>query len=250
MKLKKSLFISLCFSILLLFQSHNLHAKPGKIFFSPEEWIKGDIDLWKDESGKEILLIKLDFGSLTIPKSKIYNIEYDPGELFSNRQTKKQVPDEGDASSSPILYEPYIRIASAKQQLDPELIKAVIKQESNFNFKDVSQKGAEGLMQLMPDTAKKLGVKNSFDPWENIQGGTRYLRIMLETFNGDLNKALAAYNAGPGAVKKYGDIPPYKETQGYVKNVLLYYKTYKGINLYSFEDGNGKLVFTDMPYLP
>jgi soluble lytic murein transglycosylase-like protein len=93
-------------------------------------------------------------------------------------------------------------------------------------------------------------VEDAFDPWENIHGGTRYLRMMIEDFNGDLTKALAAYNAGPAAVKKYGRIPPYRETRGYVKNVLRYYQMYRGGRLFAFEDKNGGLVITDQPYLP
>ena len=148
---------------------------------------------------------------------------------------------------APVIYDDYIHQASQKHHLDPNLVKAVIKQESNFNRSDVSWKGAQGLMQLMPDTARRLGVYNSFDPYENIHGGTRYLQLMLLNFNGNLAKALAAYNAGPEAVRKYGRIPPYRETQDYVRKVLHYYKIYRGSRLMAFEDRDGKLVFTDIP---
>ena len=119
-------------------------------------------------------------------------------------------------------YEGIIKQASQRFNVDSSLIKAVIKAESDFNHRAVSQKGAQGLMQLMPGTADAMRVDNPFNPEENIFGGTRYLSLMLSRFKNDTRLALAAYNAGPGAVEKYGKVPPYKETQRYVKNVLAY----------------------------
>lgn len=120
----------------------------------------------------------------------------------------------------PNNYENIIKKAADQFQLPERLISSIIQHESNFNTDAVSTAGAQGLMQLMPGTAKFLGVKNSFDPEQNIMGGARYLKQMLNQFDGDMKLALAAYNAGPGNVKKYGGIPPFKETQNYVNKVL------------------------------
>ncbi|MDR1300047.1 MAG: lytic transglycosylase domain-containing protein [Oscillospiraceae bacterium] len=112
--------------------------------------------------------------------------------------------------------------ASAEYGVPLDLLRAVARAESGFNPNAVSRCGAVGVMQLMPGTARSLGVTDSYDPEQNIMGGAKYLRQMLDEFNGDTQLALAAYNAGPGAVKKYGGIPPYAETQGYVRTVTKY----------------------------
>src|SRR5215472_7718569 len=110
--------------------------------------------------------------------------------------------------------------ASGRYRLDPDLVNSVIKAESDFHVRAVSPKGAQGLMQLMPGTASQLGVKNAFDPEANVDGGTKYLRELLEKYNFDLVKALAAYNAGPQRVEQFGGVPPYYETRAYVAKIV------------------------------
>ncbi|MFQ3545121.1 lytic transglycosylase domain-containing protein [Halobacillus rhizosphaerae] len=114
----------------------------------------------------------------------------------------------------------YIKDASNKYGVNEQLIRSVVNAESSFNPKAVSHAGAQGLMQLMPDTARGLGVSDPLDPEQNVMGGTKYLRQMLDRYNGDEKLALAAYNAGAGNVDKYGGVPPFKETQQYVKKIL------------------------------
>ncbi|WP_026767626.1 lytic transglycosylase domain-containing protein [Selenomonas ruminantium] len=116
-----------------------------------------------------------------------------------------------------------IEAAARKYKVDPKLVAAVAEVESNGNQEAVSSAGAIGVMQLMPDTAASLGV-DPYNKQQNIEGGAKYLRQMLDTFGGDTKKAVAAYNAGPGAVKDYGGVPPYKETQNYVSKVLDIYR--------------------------
>jgi soluble lytic murein transglycosylase len=120
-----------------------------------------------------------------------------------------------------------IEMNARRFSLDGALIMAVIKVESDFDPATISHRGAQGLMQLMPDTAREVGVDNPFDPSESISGGSMYLRRMLDSFDSNLDYALAAYNAGPTAVRKYGGIPPYQETQNYVKKVKQYIEYYR-----------------------
>jgi soluble lytic murein transglycosylase len=128
----------------------------------------------------------------------------------------------GDSSMRAI-----IRRHAATFRLEEALVRAVIKAESGYNPRAVSKKGALGLMQLMPDTARLLKVRDPLDAEENIRGGSRYLRLMLDEFNGNLDLALAAYNAGPNAVRRHGGIPPYEETRTYVDRVKTYMQHYR-----------------------
>ena len=124
------------------------------------------------------------------------------------------------AAQNPTRLDEVVANASSRHQIDPDFINSVIHAESGFNPRAVSPKGAQGLMQLMPQTASKLGVVNAFDPAANVEGGTAYLRELLEKYNYDMIKALAAYNAGPQRVAQYHGVPPYRETQAYVARIV------------------------------
>jgi len=134
---------------------------------------------------------------------------------------------ESNLSRRAARFETIIRYYGVRYNIDPHLIRAVIRTESAFDPRAVSKKGAKGLMQLMPGTARELRVRDPFDPEENIRGGTKYLRSLLNTFDENLSLALAAYNAGPTLVKRERRIPRIKETQRYVNRVLRFYKQYK-----------------------
>ena len=143
---------------------------------------------------------------------------------------QQQVANQDGAAATPQAtpaIEQLVQTNSASQGVDPDLIRAVMANESAFDPNATSSAGAQGLMQLMPQTAAEVGVTNSYDPSQNVAGGTRYLRTLLDRFGGNLTNAVAAYNAGPEAVDKYNGVPPYPETQSYVKNVLDTYKQYK-----------------------
>jgi soluble lytic murein transglycosylase-like protein len=124
-------------------------------------------------------------------------------------------------------YSEWIRQAATLYQIPEQLVRAVIKCESDYDPRALSPAGAIGLMQLIPETALRMQVRDPWDPRENIFGGTRYLRVLANMFNGDLELTIAAYNAGEGAVTRYGGIPPYAETQAYVVNVVSYYRRYR-----------------------
>jgi soluble lytic murein transglycosylase-like protein len=131
-------------------------------------------------------------------------------------------------------YSPLVADAARRYGVDPALVAAVIESESGFNPRATSPAGAKGLMQLMDGTARGLGVTDSYDPVQNVHGGTKYLRQMLDKYNGDARLALAAYNAGGGAVDRFGGIPPYPETQRYVPRVLAAAEKYRGLGTHGF----------------
>jgi len=147
-------------------------------------------------------------------------------------------------------YNHLIRSASFKYGIEPSLIRAVITVESNWDSSAVSKKGAIGLMQIMPETASDMNIVNPYDPGENIEAGTKYLRFMLDRFDGDLDLALAAYNAGPAKVERSGGVPDIAETRKYIKKVLSIHRNrHTGTNarIYRIVNNSGSILFTDNP---
>jgi len=191
------------------------------------------IDTYKLIDETSIQLTLKSGGSITMPLGRVERIVDDeivPAEVVA--EVKKIVEEEGgifpkrswrySETSRPIFksrFDTIIVEAAKKFDVDAALVSAVIKAESDFNPHEVSNKGARGLMQLMPSTAERFGVANSFDPAANIYGGVRYLRWLLEKFNGNADLAVAAYNAGEGNVWKYNGVPPFRETINYINRI-------------------------------
>ncbi len=151
-------------------------------------------------------------GFVDVPTQEIVSVE--------RQEVPLPPPPPAAQAATPENVDRWVSSASDQHQVDADLIRSVIKAESGFNPRAVSPKGAQGLMQLMPQTANQLGVKDAFAPGENIEGGTRYLRDLLELYHNDMAKALAAYNAGPQRVAQYNGVPPYRETHAYVARVI------------------------------
>lgn len=178
----------------------------------------------KPEFAKELDLAIGNMDSIKQPKPTILTPKEVTLKVDSLRDI--EIAESAKNKHKPRTINEIIESESKAKGLDPDLVKAVVKAESNFNPRAESPKGAMGLMQLMPGTAEDLGVENPFDPTQNIKGGTKYLKELLDTFK-DKDLAVAAYNAGPGAVRKYKGIPPYSETKGYVKKVNTYLNEYR-----------------------
>lgn len=181
---------------------------------------------WTAQSGADIYRYEDDEGIVHFtdaPTDKRFKIFM--RDLKKDRELRTKL--KYASSVNPAEYEQLIKNCADKYGVSTSLVKAVIHAESGYNPNAVSSKGASGLMQLMPGTAKSLNVADRFNPKDNVEGGVKYLRFLLDTFRGDVSLALAAYNAGLSKVAKYGGIPPYNETRTYVNRVLSYMQTYQ-----------------------
>jgi hypothetical protein len=204
------------------------------LFLSPA--VHADIYKYTDENGV-ICFTDAPFGKKTEKVAQEKTSDLSVESRASQTPGKRPA---ASASAGPVDYTAYVREAASKYEIEPELIRAVIRAESNGNHRAVSRKGAMGLMQLMPQTASDMNVSNPFNPEENIEGGTRYLRYLIEKFNGDITLALAAYNAGPRTVEKYGNVPPITETVQYVKKVFAFYRGGRNVTVQGGRDSATK----------
>ncbi|HEV2196487.1 MAG TPA: lytic transglycosylase domain-containing protein [Candidatus Acidoferrum sp.] len=169
--------------------------------------------------------LQLQGGWMDVSTADVVKIE--PEEVFQPIVQPQVAAPATAATANQPPYQEFVVAAASRYGVDAELISSVMEVESHFNPKAISAKNARGLMQLLPETAARLGVKDIFDPKENIDAGTHYLHDLLQLYNNDLTLALAAYNAGPDKVQKYGNVPPYRETQSYVKQVQKKYQKNK-----------------------
>jgi soluble lytic murein transglycosylase-like protein len=173
-------------------------------------------------------------------------------ETAARPSSRSVAPSPASPASIPSAYLDIINSACDRHGVDPSLVHAIVKVESDFDAYAVSRRGAMGLMQLMPQTAVDMNIKNSFNPTENIDGGVKYLRYLIDRYEGNLSLALAAYNSGETAVKRWGTVPPFKETQNYVKRILQIYNGGNGpfVTRYTIYMGygeDGALLITDNP---
>jgi soluble lytic murein transglycosylase-like protein len=218
---------------------------------------RAQIVSYLDDSGKRTF-VNADPPPVPIPARKAAGLP--PGftqvSLRTGRASSYTTPELSAAALvNRAKIEEMIREVSARYRVDPALVRAVIETESNYNSTAISRRGALGLMQLVPTTAHQMGVSNALDPRENLDGGVRYLHSLLERYNGDLDRALAAYNAGPGAVDRAGGVPRFRETREYVQKVTdSYYRPGSDRLPRSFEarqpiyravEADGRVVFTN-----
>jgi soluble lytic murein transglycosylase-like protein len=217
---------------------------------------QGQVVSYLDASGKRIF-VNADPAPSRRPPKPLFVGKDATGAALRTTQTYSAASSEVSAAEQANREKitQMIREVSDRYRVDPALVRAVIETESNWNSTAVSRKGALGLMQLVPGTAQQMGVNNAFDPKQNLDGGVRYLHSLLTRYNGDLDRALAAYNAGPGAVDRAGGVPHYRETRSYVQKVTdSYFRP--GSNrlprafeqrrpIYRSVEADGRVVFTN-----
>lgn len=199
---------------------------PSMIHTAPSSPAPSQLRHWSAVTMAASLLVgTLAISVPTAAQIKVKTLDDGTREIYNETQVQRARRHAGRLLPPPSAsgLEPVIRRYALEHGLSPRLVQSVVQVESGYNSRALSSKGAMGLMQLMPDTARELGVRDPWDPAENIRGGVRYLKQQLRRFGGDLQLALAAYNAGPGAVSRYGAIPPYPETLDYVRKVLALY---------------------------
>lgn len=225
-------------------------APPSGVVLKNGKFIAGIVEIQDQE-----IFLEKSYGMLRFHKDDILKIygakalpKRDEGFIQMLRRTRiAQQKPARKIQKRKTLYDSLIEKHAKRQNLEPALVKAVVQAESDFKPYTVSSRGARGLMQLMPSTAQSLGVKSIFDPTQNIAGGSRYLKTMMDTFGGDMKLALAGYNAGPNAVRRHKGIPPYKETLNYVERVMRSYRNYRpSLPLYWRMEREG-LVLTNVP---
>ena len=216
----------------------------------------GQLSSYVDERGN-LVYTNADSPARARPQPKRTPRHRMPRPKPSRRQPNRPnaLPGALPKSINPDVLHQIVQETAQKHDVDPALVSAVISTESNWNTSALSRKGAQGLMQLVPETAQKLGVFNAWDPQQNIDGGVRYLHMLLDRYNGDLPKALAAYNAGPSAVDRWGGVPNYPETQEYVRKVTHTYFQPGSANpsgsragskpIYRFATDDGRVIFTN-----
>lgn len=209
----RSLNIRLQLALLILCTATTFAAGPAQMRTAYDLTLKNGFTIHhyrREVIGSQTRLYIDDKNYVDVPTSEISEIT----------ESQEPIPTVAPELRSQVDLRQVVATASDKTNIDPDLITSVIHAESAFNPKAVSVKGAQGLMQLMPDTAARLGVRDAFDPSANVNAGTEYLRELLLQYNGDMAKALAAYNAGPLRVQQYHGVPPYRETRAYVAQII------------------------------
>lgn len=204
-------------------QNRTVELSEGAEFKTFEDVMNSSLNVHTRFNVKKNTTNPVKFGSLTTQNVKAEVVDTVKKSNTIEEQMASVTFNSASKTAEKSQLKDLISKISKKHGVDEKLVNAVIKQESGYNTNAKSSAGAQGLMQLMPATAKSLGVSDPYNPVQNVDGGVRYLKSMMERYNGNVVLALAAYNAGPGNVDKYDGVPPFKETQNYVKNVLYNY---------------------------